>query len=395
MDAERFKVMVNENSAKIYGSKSGSLWSGNDLLRMKILIKICDFWEEKSAERESVAEIMDHNAPNLGDLLSAIEPDELLLPDSEILKKLKNKGVSEAAAFYCGLSEIQKRPPPKSDDEVLFSWDGRLRPGVFRQVQYANPESSEVPSDDQDATFIPDFFDEVEEQRALIIDEAGVNDTAVAFIRMVLMAMLQNRNVSNGKPFPAAQRSPGKYHKIPTTLGTYTCWTDGSIVCSIFNRGRTAKHSAVAIAEVEVKRSAKIQILPQHIAQLNAHMYNIALAYKGKKTKCKKYEDIPESDRTLYIICWNGDSFRVGWTTYNPRWLDFIFGPFSQLGNSKDPPTQRESMTVEADLDFQTFHVTDAYDMSDGSERIEAAELLVHIAFAVHRIGHDIQKFKP
>ncbi|KAG6860526.1 hypothetical protein C0995_010201 [Termitomyces sp. Mi166 len=347
---EQYKSIIPPTD---YGNKSGSLWEDNDLLQLGVVIQLDQFWYCHPEGVVEVDDLMSRN-PGLSVLLKALEKKDFQFPDAEILKKLRQSGASESVAVYCGLAGIQRKPPPKSTQTEDFKrWAGRLR--ERKKVRYA--ESSAEASDPTDLDFEYDEFSIIEEQAARIVDEAEANDTAVAFIRMILMAVQECQDTADGKPFPAVKR------RVPTTLGTYTCWTDGSIVVKAFSPPTVWSLKVVVIAEIE----------------LNAQMYRIALEYK-RSTAAKDYEDIPDTDRTVYLICMNGTHFRACWVTYKTEWLHSLFGPFSELGVAT--PTERKTR-----LDIQEFRITKSYLLDTINDRVDAASIILYIAFCVVRIG--------
>ncbi|KNZ82119.1 hypothetical protein J132_07962 [Termitomyces sp. J132] len=375
---ERF--LTNHNSTILlenYGNKSGSLWEGNNLLQLGVVILSTGFWDFHPDGIEKV-EGLTLKAPGLSVLLNALHEKDLQLPDAEILKRLKKEGASESMAVYCGLASLRRKPVLTSvQTEDFKRWAGRLRPR--KEVRYT--ESSAEATNPSDPDFEPEKYEDIEEQAVRIIDEAEANDTAIAFIRMVLTTVQEVLDTTDEKQFPAVRRSPGKYKNTPTTLGTYSCWTDGSIVVQAFSNSIIQSPEVVAIAEIEVKRHDRVQILPQHISQLNAQVYRVVLSYRKTDT-AKSYADIPKKDRTIYLICVNGTQFRVCWVTYKAEWLHSLFGPFSQLGvvNPKETETR---------LGIQEFHLSKAYALNTAEDREEAADILLYIAFFIVRIGYN------
>ncbi|KAG6898694.1 hypothetical protein C0995_008802 [Termitomyces sp. Mi166 len=308
------------------------------------------FWHSRSdGERE--AEDLMLRAPGLSMLLKVLDTEDFQFPEAEILRKPKEKGASKSVAVYCGLAEILRKPPSKSTQTEDFKrWADRLR--RRKEVSYA--ESSAEASDPTDLDFEYDEFNTIEEQAACIVDEAETNDTAVAFIRMIHMAVQEFQNTTNRKPFPAVKPFSGEIPQNSDNLRNLYL-----IVVKAFS-SPTIWSQVVVIAKIEVKRHEGIHILPQHLSQLNAQMYRIALEYKWSTT-ARDYRNIPKTDRTA-------------------KWLHALFGPFSNLGVSA--PRERKTR-----LGFQVFRVNAPYLLDTADGRMDAACIILWIAFCVVRIG--------
>ncbi|KAG6823634.1 hypothetical protein H0H92_009603, partial [Tricholoma furcatifolium] len=310
--------------------------------------------------------------------------DDLTLPNPEILRKLRENRVAEAIGFYTGLANLVEREvetTPKSED--IESWAGqlkfrKLRSSTSKDVNYH--ESSAEDTDPKDPSYVDlagSFtYDEVEEIAAAVIDESETNDVAITFLNMIITAIqLTSRNTMDGTLFQASQRSPTKYNGVKTSLGTYTSWTDGCVVIKKYDQDKQRKHKVTGlgvIADVEVKPSNKATILPQHIAQLNAHMFITATKYKNI---CQDYEDIPVCDRTCYLLCFNQLEFRVVWVEYKPDWLKALFGPLNKLGDTDGPVKNTNG------LDIQEFNVTRRFSLTDPKERVAVARICIFIIF--------------
>jgi len=130
--------------------------------------------------------------------------------------------------------------------------------------------------------------------------------------------------ISKYRAFTIAQKP---YH-VQTKFGDYNSKTDGGVYEVLFNGRKCWPVDPVTganIVDMEAKAAGISEPLPQHIAELIAHIFaRLKMFYNAREFRA--YDDLSDAQRTVYLFCFHQTNFRVMWATFTPEYLEFLFG---------------------------------------------------------------------
>jgi hypothetical protein len=228
----------------------------------------------------------------------------------------------------------------------------------FGDIDFEGPSISSVISNDE----------ETEKEREK--DEFVTTKMVDVFITLIFTLFYRCRNDAsirlskNGKLMEINPNSRQSYrhfslnqrmYKVQTAFGDFNSKTDGGVYEARWEEGKCRRpddpDAVPNIVDMEAKAAGISQPLPQHVAELIAHIYTrLRLLYQSddrKLGKFKAYSILNAAQRTAYLFCFHQTNFRVVWATFTPEYLAFLFGAPAQAFMARDSKsTQKQPMSL-------------------------------------------------
>lgn len=140
------------------------------------------------------------------------------------------------------------------------------------------------------------------------------------------------------------------FYKVKTVFGNFNSKTDGGVYEACWGEGKCRRpdnpDTVPNIVDMEAKAAGISEPLPQHAAELIAHIYTrLKLIYNSddrKLGKFKSYRILSVAQRTAYLFCFHQTNFRVVWAEFTPKYLAFLFGPPAQALMAGDSTLSRK-----------------------------------------------------
>jgi len=140
------------------------------------------------------------------------------------------------------------------------------------------------------------------------------------------------------------------FYKVKTVFGNFNSKTDGGVYEACWGEGKCRRpdnpDTVPNIVDMEAKAAGVSEPLPQHAAELIAHIYTrLKLIYNSdnpKLRKFKSYHILSVAQRTAYLFCFHQTNFRVVWAKFTPEYLTFLFGPPAQAFMAEESTLSRE-----------------------------------------------------
>jgi hypothetical protein len=223
----------------------------------------------------------------------------------------------------------------------------------FGDIDFEGPSISSVISNDE----------ETEKEREK--DEFVTTKTVDVFITLIFTLFYRFGNDAsiklnnNRKLIPISPDSRQSYrhfslgqmfYKVKTVFGNFNSKTDGGVYEARWGEGKCRRpddpDTVPNIVDMEAKAAGISLPLPQHAAELIAHIYTrLKLIYNSddpKLSKFKSYYILSVAQRTAHLFCFHQTNFRVVWAKFTPEYLAFLFGPPAQAFMAGDSALSRE-----------------------------------------------------
>ena len=140
------------------------------------------------------------------------------------------------------------------------------------------------------------------------------------------------------------------FYKVKTLFGNFNSKTDGGVYEACWGEGKCRRpddpDTVPNIVDMEAKAAGVSEPLPQHAAELIAHIYTRLKLIYNSGGKFKSYDILSVAQRTAYLFCFHQTNFRVVWAEFTPEYLAFLFGPPAQAFMAGDSTLSRKRPTA-------------------------------------------------
>ena len=172
------------------------------------------------------------------------------------------------------------------------------------------------------------------------------NDATVKFSESGNLMRMGPNSLQSYRHFSLGQM----FYKVKTVFGNFNSKTDGGVYEACWGEGKCRRPdnpvNVPNIVDMEAKAAGISEPLPQHAAELIAHIYTrLKLIYNSTPGKFKSYHILSVAQRTAYLFCFHQTNFRVVWAEFTPEYLAFLFGPPAQAFMAEDSTLSREQST--------------------------------------------------
>ncbi|KIK04859.1 hypothetical protein K443DRAFT_92305 [Laccaria amethystina LaAM-08-1] len=259
-------------------------------------------------------------------------------PNTRAQTKVRAQRASEknVQSLRRGSTDMGKRPALQVKAELAES------------LNIAQPQMAEgaLRHQDQGISMISSGDDAEKERLKDELVTTGMVKIFVSLLFTLYYEFIEEKSEGNGDPpstkyrnFTIAQKS---YH-VQTKFGDYNSKTDGGVYEILFDGIKCwpVDHVSNAnIVDMEAKAAGISETLPQHVAELLAHIFaRLKMFYNAREFQ--DYGDLSDTQRTVYLFCFHQTNFRVLWATFTPEYLEFLFGsPHDTFGTGDSTTNQ-------------------------------------------------------
>ena len=268
----------------------------------------------------------------------------------------------------------------------------------FGDIDFEGPSITSVISNDE----------ETEKEREK--DEFVTTKMVDVFITLIFTLFYRFRNdtsimLKNGKLMKINPNSRQSYrhfslnqrmYKVQTAFGDFNSKTDGGVYEARWEEGKCRRpddpDAVPNIVDMEAKAAGISQPLPQHVAELIAHIYiRLRLLYHSDDSKLGKFESysiLDAAQRTAYLFCFHQTNFRVVWATFTPEYLAFLFGPPAQAFMTRNSTfTRKQPMGLNEEEPVLKLFVSEEMPMIFVGSRRKAALAIIALGLFNQNYG--------
>lgn len=172
------------------------------------------------------------------------------------------------------------------------------------------------------------------------------NDASIKITKGKLLQMSPGSRQSY-RHFSLAQR----FYKVKTLFGNFNSKTDGGVYEARWGEGKCRRpddrDTVPNIIDMEAKAAGASEPLPQHVAELIAHIYTRLKLIYNSSGKFTSYDKLSMAQRTAYLFCFHQTNFRVVWAEFTPEYLAFLFGPPVQAFMVEESKLSRKQPVIK------------------------------------------------
>ncbi|KAF5377000.1 hypothetical protein D9615_007307 [Tricholomella constricta] len=354
---------------------SASAWTGENLLSLGLIVKQEKiwFWGSNNPEIHATASNRVQGCSQLANLIAAVDKEDLERPLEHILSILVKKECQIGYSFYSSLQQQLSKRLFANAAKPIVSTMRELRPR--RPVNYYPNETassvsvatiSAVHSEYDPATDTTS----ADTEKPPIKDELVTTSAGVDFIKVV-MVLLQADGMkhSQGIEYHKPGISQNYYKEVRTRAGSYGCKTDGSVHVMCWSTEGEQYRDDVVLLEIEAKADSDVVFVPQHAAELLAQMWRRKTALNA--AGIQSWDSVIDEYRQPFLVCLNGTKLRIISAVFSVPWLNEVLGPIGE--------DVRESV-LSVPKNLQEIYVSAPLSLETPKERLEAAEVIAHLA---------------